>query len=255
MKFKWFALLGLGALMAFTSSSEAQQPRAALQSYTVVKTYSHDPKAYTQGLVWNGKGFFESTGRYGSSSLRETTLEGKVLRSVPQDDQYFSEGLAWLGGKLYQLTWTSKKAFVYNAETFKLEGTRAYKTEGWGLTTDGRSLILSDGSSTLYWLEPKTFAVRKTVKVTNAGNEISRLNELEWIDAEIWANVWGTDLIARIDPTSGRVKAFVNLVGLRPEAAQDDTDKVLNGIAYDSKNKRLFVTGKLWDKLYEIKVK
>jgi glutaminyl-peptide cyclotransferase len=255
MKFKWFPLLGLAALIAVSSSSEAQQPRAALQSYTIVKTYPHDPKAYTQGLVWNGKGFFESTGNYGSSTLRETTLEGKVLRSVPQDDQYFSEGLAWLGNQLYQLTWTNKKAFVYNATTFKLEGTRAYKTEGWGLTTDGRSLILSDGSSTLYWLEPKTFAVRKTIKVSNAGSEIRNLNELEWINAEIWANIWQTDLIARIDPTTGRVKAFVSLAGLRPEAAQGSTDAVLNGIAYDSKNKRLFVTGKYWDKLYEIKVK
>ncbi len=242
-------------ISAIFASSSAQQPRAALQSYTVVKSYPHDPKAYTQGLVWNGTGFFESTGRYGQSTLRETTLQGKVIRSVSVDKQYFAEGLSWLGGKLYQLTWTSKKAFVYDAKTFQLEATQAYKTEGWGLATDGRSLILSDGSSTLYWLDPLTFAVRKTVKVTNAGNEIGSLNELEWIDAEIWANVWGSDLIARIDPSTGRVKAFVNLVGLRPKNAQGVTDAVLNGIAYDSKNKRLFVTGKNWDKLYEIKVR
>jgi glutaminyl-peptide cyclotransferase len=244
--------LMLGTLISISS---AQQPRAALQSYTVVQTYPHDSKAYTQGLVWNGTGFFESTGQYGQSTLRETTLQGKVLRNVPVDKQYFAEGLSWLGGKLYQLTWTGKKAFVYDAKTFKLEATRTYATEGWGLTTDGRSLILSDGSSTLHWLEPKTFAVRKIIKVTNAGSEIRNLNELEWINAEIWANIWGSDLIARIDPSTGRVKAFVNLVGLRPEAAQDNTDAVLNGIAYDSKNKRLFVTGKYWDKLYEIKVR
>jgi glutaminyl-peptide cyclotransferase len=237
------------------SSSLAQAPRANLQSYSIVKIYAHDPKSYTQGLVWNGKGFFESSGGYSTSSLRETTLEGQVLKNVPVDPKVFAEGLAWLGNKLYQLTWTDKKAFVYNANTFKLEGTRTYQTEGWGLTTDGKELILSDGTNQIYFLEPSTFKVIRSIKVSNAGSEIKNLNELEWIEGEIWANIWQTDLIARIDPKTGVVKAFINLAGLRPDAAFSNSDAVLNGIAYDAKSKRIFVTGKLWDKLFEIKVK
>ncbi len=243
------------ALFLVISSSYAQAPRALLQSYEVVKTYAHDPKAYTQGLVWNGTGFFESTGQYGQSTLRETTLEGRVLRRVPVDDKIFAEGLAWLGGKLYQLTWTNNKALVYDAKTFKLEGTRSYKTEGWGLATDGKELILSDGSNQLFFLEPSTFKVLRTVSVNNAGSEIRNLNELEWVNGEVWANIWQTDMIARIDPKTGRVIALINLVGLRPENTLSNGDSVLNGIAYDAKTKRIWVTGKNWDKLYEIKVK
>jgi glutaminyl-peptide cyclotransferase len=242
------------AILLFVPPSLAQAPRATMQGYQVVKTYAHDPKAYTQGLVWNGKGFFESTGQYGQSSLRETTLEGQVLRRVAVDDQMFAEGLAWLGGKLYQLTWTNNKALVYDAKTFKLEGTRAYKTEGWGLTTDGKQFILSDGSSQLYFLEPSTFKVLRTITVNNAGSQIRQLNELEYIKGEIWANIWQTDLVARIDPKNGRVIAYINLVGLRPENTQNNSDSVLNGIAYDSKTGKIWVTGKLWDKLYEIRV-
>ncbi|MEY4529956.1 MAG: hypothetical protein RLZZ156_677 [Deinococcota bacterium] len=237
------------------SSSQAQAPRANLQSYSIVKTYQHDPKSYTQGLVWNGKGFFESSGGYSTSTLRETTLEGQVLKNIAVDPKVFAEGLAWLGGKLYQLTWTDKKAFVYNANTFKLEGTRSYQTEGWGLTTDGKSLILSDGTDQIYFLEPSTFKVIRSIKISNAGSEIRNLNELEWIEGEIWANIWQTDLIARIDPKTGVIKAFINMAGLRPDATFGNSDAVLNGIAYDAKSKRIFVTGKLWDKLFEIKVK
>ncbi len=242
-------------VLALLPSSYSQAPRAALQGYTVLKTHSHDPKSYTQGLVWNGSGFYESSGGYGTSSLRQTSLDGKVLRSQAVDSSVFAEGLAWLGDKLYQLTWTSKKAFVYNASTFKLEATRGYQTEGWGLTTDGKNLVLSDGTDQIYFLEPNTFKVLRTITVSNAGSEIRNLNELEWIDNEIWANIWQTDLIARIDPKTGAVKAFINLVGLRPENTLGNSDSVLNGIAYDAKTKRIFVTGKLWDKLFEIKVK
>ena len=242
-------------LAILVSSTVAQTPRAALQSYSIIKTYNHDPKSYTQGLVWNGTGFYESAGGYSTSSLRQTTLEGQVLKNIAVDPKVFAEGLAWLGGKLYQLTWTDKKAFVYNASTFKLEGTRNYQTEGWGLTTDGKDLILSDGTDQIYFLEPNTFKVIKSIKVSNAGSEIRNLNELEWIEGEIWANVWQTDLIARIDPKTGVVKAFINLAGLRPETTYNNSDSVLNGIAYDAKNKRIFVTGKLWNKLFEIKVK
>jgi glutaminyl-peptide cyclotransferase len=241
--------------LGLLSGSYAQAPRASLQSYEIIKTYAHDPKSYTQGLVWNGKGFFESSGGHGTSTLRETTLEGKVLKNIPVDPKVFAEGLAWLGGKLYQLTWTDKKAFVYNASTFKLEGTRTYNTEGWGLTTDGKNLILSDGTNTIYYLEPSTFKVLRTIRITNSGSEVRNLNELEWINNEIWANIWQTDLIARIDPKTGFVKAYINFAGLRPQNTLGDFDSVLNGIAYDAKNNKIFVTGKLWDKLFEIKVK
>ena len=248
----------LGGLLLSSSAAwfaAAQVPRALMQSYEIVKTYNHDPKAFTQGLVWNGTGFFESTGQYGQSTLRQTTLEGRVLKSVPVDDKIFAEGLAWLGGKLYQLTWQNKKALVYDAKTFKLEGERPVKTEGWGLTTDGKQLILSDGSNQIFFLEPSTFKVLRTISVKNADSEIRELNELEWVNGEIWANIWQTDLIARIDPKDGRVLAFINLVGLRPDSALSNSDAVLNGIAYDVKTKRIWVTGKLWDKLFEIKVK
>jgi glutaminyl-peptide cyclotransferase len=247
-------LLAAALLLTF-SGSFAQTPRAVMQSYSIVKTHSHDPKAYTQGLVWNGTGFFESTGLWGQSTLRETTLEGQVLRQVRVPDKFFAEGLAWLGGKLYQLTWQENTAFVYNAKTFKLETTLPYKTQGWGLTTDGKNLILSDGSSQLYFLEPSTFKVLRSITVNNAGSEIRQLNELEYIGGEIWANIWQTDLIARIDPKNGQVKAFINLVGLRPTNTLRDDQAVLNGIAHDPKTGRIWVTGKLWDKLYEIKVK
>jgi glutaminyl-peptide cyclotransferase len=243
------------ALMLIASSGFAQAPRATMQGYTVVKTHAHDPKAFTQGLVWNGKGFFESTGQYGQSTLRETTLEGRVLRQVRVPDKYFAEGLAWLGGKLYQLSWQENTAFVYDAKTFKLEKTLPCKTEGWGLTTDGKVLYLSDGSNQIFVLEPSSFLVLRTIAVNNAGSEIRQLNELEWVNGEIWANIWQTDLIARINPKNGQVIAYINLVGLRPANTQQNFDAVLNGIAYDNKTGRIWVTGKLWDKLYEIKVK
>ncbi len=240
----------------FGSGSIAQAPRATMQSYTVVAKFPHDPKSYTQGLLWNGKTLNESSGQYGSSFVRETTLEGKVLQQTDiNDKKVFAEGLALLNGKLYQLTWQEHIAFVYDAKTLKLEGKRTYATDGWGLTTDGKNLIMSDGTSTIYYLEPSTFKVLRKITVRNGSSEVSNVNELELINGEIWANIWNTDLIARINPQNGQVNAFVNMVGLRPDKNLENSDAVLNGIAYDAKNNRIFVTGKYWDTLYQIKVK
>ena len=223
----------------------------------MLKIYPHDAGCFTQGLQWNGSGFFESCGQTGESNLREVALSGKVLRQKAIPKENFAEGLVKLGTKLYQLTWQQGYGLIHDAATFKDAGKFTYPApikEGWGLTTDGKSLIFSDGSSKLYWLDPKSFAVQRSVTVKNGDNEVNELNELEFIGGEVWANVWMTDLIARVDIKTGRVNAWVNLAGLRPDSALKDPDAVLNGIAYDASGKRLFVTGKRWDKLYEIQV-
>jgi glutaminyl-peptide cyclotransferase len=235
----------------------SQAQPAPFLGYKILKTHAHDAGCFTQGLQWTGKGFLESCGQTGESNLRETTLEGKISRQKALPKTVFAEGVVALGGRVYQLTWQDKYAFVHDAKSFKDVGKLNYPkpiTEGWGLTTDGRSLIFSDGSSKLYWLNPKSFAVERSVTVKNGDNEVSSLNELEFIGGEVWANVWMTDLIARVDAKTGRVISWVNLAGLRPEKARSDPDAVLNGIAYDASSKRIFVTGKRWDRLFEITV-
>ena len=216
-------------------------------------SYPHDPAAFTQGLVYHGGRLYESTGRYGESSLREVELTtGSVLRRVELADEYFGEGLALLDDRLYQLTWREQIGFVYGVSDLRQTGTFAYQGEGWGLTTDGTSLILSDGSSALRFIHPETFAVRHTIVVSDGGAAVTQLNELEWVDGEIWANVWRTDRIARIDPLTGRVTAWLDLSALVPTELRGDADAVLNGIARDADGDRIFVTGKLWPVLHEI---
>lgn len=221
----------------------------------IVRSWPHDPQAFTQGLVYQEGRLYESTGIYGESSLREVELEtGRVLRKHDLDEQYFGEGLALLGGKLYQLTWRSHVGFIYDAATFQPLGQFSYTGEGWGLTTDGTSLILSDGTSTLRFLDPVTFAVQRTVTVTNAGHELSRLNELEYVHGEVYANVWTRDLIARINPATGLVTGWIDLTGLLAPEDQGGDGNVLNGIAYDAANDRLLVTGKRWPRLFQIRL-
>ena len=230
---------------------------AKFQSYKILKTYPHDRACYTQGLQWIGSSFLESCGVLGKSNLREVTLSGKVMRQKALPKEVFAEGVVRLGSKIYQLTWQQGYGLLHDASSFKDLGRFAYPkpiTEGWGLTTDGKSLILSDGSSKLYWLEPKTFAVQRSVTVRNGDNEVSQLNELELVAGEIWANVWMTDLVARIDAKTGRINAWVNFAGLRPDSALGNADSVLNGIAYDAITKRVFVTGKNWDRLFEVAI-
>ena len=224
-------------------------------TYEIKNTYPHDRAAFTQGLIFRDGLLWESTGQYGSSSLRQVELKtGKVLKSVPVAREFFAEGMTIFGGKVYQLTWQEKRAFVYDAKDFRRVGEFKYAGEGWGLTHDGESLVMSDGTSTLRFLDPETFAVRRTVRVVDANRPVEQLNELEYVRGEIFANVWQTDRVARIDPRTGSVTGWIDLSGLlRPSDARGDED-VLNGIAYDEQTDRLFVTGKLWPKLFEIRL-
>ncbi|WP_395851328.1 glutaminyl-peptide cyclotransferase [Cystobacter fuscus] len=252
-------LRALVLLAAVSCRSEVHPPpppaNAPVEGFEIVRSWPHDPFAFTQGLVFRQGKLYEGTGLQGRSSLREVELEtGVVLRQSRLERQYFGEGIAIRGNRLYQLTWRSQEGFIYDATTFERVGHFTYPTEGWGLTEDGESLIMSDGSSTLRFLDPDTFAVRRTVKVQDAGREISQLNELEYVRGEVYANVWMTDLIARIDPATGRVKGWINLAGLLPRAERTGDEDVLNGIAYDAAGDRLFVTGKFWSKLFQIRV-
>ena len=225
---------------------------APIWRHEVVRAYPHDRDAFTQGLVFRDGALFESTGLNGKSSLRLVDLTtGRVTRRVSVDRRYFAEGLAAWGPNLVQLTWETGIGFVYDRASFKLLRTFTYQGEGWGLTDDGRQLVMSDGSSTLRFLDPVTFAVTRRVTVTDGPRAIDHLNELEVVDGLIFANVWLTDRIAVIDPADGRVVGWLDLADLVPAGASGNA--VLNGIAYDSGAKRLFVTGKLWPTLYEIR--
>lgn len=226
----------------------------AQNGYEIVATYPHDPEAFTQGLVYDEGVLYESTGLNGRSSLRRVNLQtGEVMQRRDIDPQYFAEGLTLLNNNLVQLTWQSNKGFVYDKATFEPLREWTYPTEGWGLTHDGQQLIMSDGTATLRFLNAETFAVDREITVTDAGQPVVRLNELEYVNGEVFANVWQTDLIARIDPQTGRVLGWIDLSGLLTPAERQGTD-VLNGIAYDAAGDRLFVTGKLWPKLFEIKL-
>lgn len=225
--------------------------------FTVVKSYPHDPKAYTQGLEFNGGVLFEGTGLKGQSGVRRVELEtGKVLQEVKIYPQYFGEGITLAAGKLFQVTWKDRAGFVYDPKTLTVVRNFTYFGEGWGLTHDPTALIMSDGTSTLRFMELTRFQERRKLKVMDAGVAIANLNELEWIKGEIWANVWQTDYIARISPKDGHVVGWVDLKGLlsAPYKA-GGADAVLNGIAYDTAGDRIFVTGKLWPRVYEIKIK
>jgi glutamine cyclotransferase len=224
--------------------------------YQIVNIWPHDSNAFTQGLILADGKLLESTGQEGSSSLRNVELEtGKILNKVDVPVPYFAEGITMLNGKVYQLTWQHQLGFIYDSQSYKRVGEFKYEGEGWGLTTDGQSLILSDGSNRLRFLDPSSFQVTKTITVRDGVKPVNELNELEWVQGEIYANIWHDDRIAVIDPQGGNVKAWIDLAGLIPEGELQDPEAVLNGIAYDQAKNRLFVTGKLWPRLFEIKVK
>ncbi len=224
-------------------------------TYRVVHTYPHDPNAYTQGLIIVDGRLYESTGLNGRSSLRmEDLTTGRVLQSAPVPQQYFAEGLAAWGSTLVQLTWQSHIAFVYDRFTFRLLRTFQYNCDGWGLTSDSKNLILSDGTSEIRFFDPTTFREVRHIEVKDHGQPIDQLNELEYIHGQIYANVWHTDRIVRISPTTGQVLGWINLAGLLQPGEVTDPEAVLNGIAYDAAHDRLYVTGKLWPKLFEIKI-
>ena len=220
----------------------------------VVKEYPHDTGAYTQGLFFDGGRFFESTGQFGESSFREVELAtGKVLSKMNFQQKYFGEGSVMLGGNLYILTWLNKVAFVYDAKTLEYKQTYSYPREGWGLTTDGKSLIASDGSSRLYFLSPE-FKQERYVDVKMDGRAVRNLNELEYIDGKVWANVYMTDLIVIINPADGTVEASIDCTGLLPKKLREPRTDVLNGIAQDPATGKIYLTGKYWPRLYEIKL-
>lgn len=220
---------------------------------TVVRSFPHDPNAFTQGLLFVNGDLYESTGIAGESDIRQVDLTtGAVRRRVRLPGPYFGEGIAVLDGRLYQLTWRHGKAFVYDLATFAPRDTLDYFGEGWGLTTDGESLIMSDGTARLRFLDPRTFAVRRTLDVRDGTAPVSQLNELEMVEGELLANVWQTDQIARIDPQTGQVKGWLDLRGLLAAGDRNGREDVLNGIAYEPQARRLFVTGKWWSRVYEI---
>lgn len=241
-----------------TSSSvpELQAQKAApVDTFRVVKTHPHDAAAYTQGLIYREGFLFESTGLNGQSTLRRVKLEtGAVVQQHRLDTAYFAEGLTEWNGQLVQLTWRSNIAFVYDLASFAPRRTFAYTGEGWGLTRDREGFILSDGTEQLRFLHPDTFREVRRVTVTDGGVPVRDLNELEYVRGEVFANVWHTDRIARISPESGRVVGWIDLRGLMSTGYRLDSEAVLNGIAYDAANNRLFVTGKLWPRLFEIEV-
>jgi glutamine cyclotransferase len=228
---------------------------APTQGYTLVRSHPHDPQAYCQGLIFHEGFLYEGTGSFGESSLRKVELDtGKVLQQHDLARDLFGEGITRWQDQLLQLTWKNRQAIVYDLKTFKEIRRFAYEGEGWGLTSDDESLIMSDGTDTLRFVHPTTFAVKRRLLVREGTRRISKLNELEYVDGEIFANIWYEDRIARISPATGHVLAWIDLSSLYPAAERPHRDAVLNGIAYDAKQKRLFVTGKDWPKLFEIQV-
>lgn len=220
----------------------------------VVKEYPHDTGAYTQGLFFDGGRFYESTGQFGESGFREVELAtGKVLSKMNFQQKYFGEGSVMLGGNLYILTWLNKVAFVYDAKTLEYKQTYSYPREGWGLTTDGKSLIASDGSARLYFLSPE-FKQERYVDVKMDGRPVRNLNELEYIDGKVWANVYMTDLIVIINPADGTVEASIDCTGLLPRNLREPRTDVLNGIAQDPTTGKIYLTGKYWPRLYEVRL-
>lgn len=252
----WFmALVVLGAVyLGLASRSSGEKIAPPVYGYEIIRTYPHDPEAYTQGLVFHDGDLYESTGLYGRSSLRRVDLEtGRVLLRTPLPSHYFGEGLTHWGNQWIQLTWQSRLALVYGEGTLRLIKKIPYPLEGWGLTQDGRSLIASDGSATLYFLDPESLKITRKVVVRDQGRPVPYLNELEYVQGAVYANVYLTDRIARLAPDTGEVTGWIDLTGLLPDRDRGPATDVLNGIAFDARQQRLFVTGKNWPKLFEIR--
>ena len=257
-------ILGLSVLLAvasgFSCSNTSESPipdnsDAIIYTYNIVNTYPHDRNAFTQGLVFKDDVLYEGTGQYGHSTLRRVELEtGDILQMRELSDQFFGEGITIYEDKIIQLTWQSNVGFVYDKYSFELLQGFNYSTEGWGITHDGTRLIMSDGTSTLHFLNPQTFEEIGQLEVFDNDSPITRLNELEYIQGEIYANVWQTDWVARIAPQTGLVIGWIDLRGLLTAEDRSEPVDVLNGIAYDAEADRLFVTGKLWPKLFEIEL-
>ncbi len=267
MIFFWGFLALSGSIFVSSCSNfpESPAPTSSVDSatwdvtpvytYKVVNTYPHDRNAFTQGLVFENGALYEGTGLHGQSTLRKVELEtGDTLQMRELPAQFFGEGVTVKENRIIQLTWQSNVGFVYDRDSFELLQEFTYPTEGWGITHDGKRLVMSDGTSTLYFLDPETFEEIGRIEVRDGDRAVNRLNELEWVEGEIYANVWQTDCIARIEPETGQVTGWIELKGLLSPADRSGPVGVLNGIAYDAKNDRLFVTGKLWPRLFEIEL-
>jgi len=243
------------ATVTAVSNLPVRASQVPVYGYRVINTYPHDRTAFTQGLVYENGLLYEGTGRRGQSTLRKVELKtGQVLQPLDLPPELFGEGIVIFGEQIVQLTWQSRLGFVYDKTSFERLREFVYPTEGWGITHDGQQLIMSDGTATLYFWDPDTLAEIGRVAVTDNGQPVVRLNELEYVRGEVFANIWQTDFIARIDPRTGFVTGWIDLTGLLdPEDRLEPVD-VLNGIAYDPGRDRLFVTGKLWPKLFEIEL-
>lgn len=236
--------------------------RTPTYTYEVVRSYPHDVGSFTEGLLFHEGRLFEGTGNVGQSYIREVDLQtGRAIRQRDlvgkdkRDAGYFGEGIIIVGDKLVQLTWKNEVAFIYDWKTFEPKGQFTYQGEGWAFTSNGDSLIMSNGSSAIVYRDPKTFAITRTITVTDHDVPVSKINELEWVKGEIYANVWESNQIARIDPATGKVLGWIDLTDILPKAERTGKEDVLNGIAYDTKADRLFVTGKYWPRMFEIKLK
>ena len=229
-------------------------------SYNIINTFPHDTSSFTQGLQWYNNSLFEGTGNYGNSKLLKVDLQtGKPVKKLALNENFFGEGITILKDTLYQITWQEKTCFVYDSKSLKQITTLPYETEGWGITNDGRNLIMSDGSSNLYYREPSTFRTLKIVGVTDNNGPVGNLNELEYVDGFIYANIWETNYIIKIDPSSGHVAGKLDLSGILEQAAKESPDpmykgNVLNGIAYNAEKKSFYITGKLWPLVFELKL-
>jgi len=254
-----FLLLGAAIICSCSNSTEPPLPKNSdiipVYTYSVVNVYPHDKSAFTQGLVFEDGVLYEGTGLYGRSTLRRVELEtGDIMQIYVLPAQYFGEGVTIYGSKIIQLTWQSNVGFIYDKDSFELLQEFDYPTEGWGITYDGERLIMSDGTSILYFLDPETLEEIGRIEVYDNDGPVTRLNELEYVQGEIYANVWRMDHIATIAPQTGKVIGWIELEGLLGTEDYTEPIDVLNGIAYDAENDRLFVTGKLWPKLFEIEL-
>ncbi len=243
------------AALAGAVASPLAMAATPVQGFKVIKSYPHDPSAFTQGLFFHDGHLFEGTGLRGRSSIRKVEIEtGRVVQAVDLPGDVFGEGITQWGNRIIGITWQEQTAFVLDLKTFKLWRKFNYPGEGWGITHNDRELIMSDGTAELRFLDPLTFKELRRLRVTADGRPVDQLNELEWVNGEVFANIWQTDRIARIDPKTGRVLGWIDLTGLLPANQRTGQDDVLNGIAYDAAKKRLFVTGKLWPRLFEIQL-
>jgi len=258
---RWSLVIALGVILCglalFVASQRrgASEKRAPRYESVVVNTYPHDPRAFCQGLVCRDGFLYEGTGNYGASSIRKVELEtGKVVQQHNLNADLFGEGIACWEDQLVQLTWKNRTAIYYDLASFRERRRLTYTGEGWGLTSDGQHLIMSDGTPTLRFLDPATFRVKREIVVRDGNRRVKHLNELEYVEGEIYANIWYEDQIVRIAPATGRVLGWIDLSRLWPPGGRPGRDAVLNGIAYDAQGQRLFVTGKNWPKLFEVRI-